>query len=169
MDIEEARLVALQHKGVTEELFAERWISFRIEGKWFMLIELDTPEPRIAVKLKPEHGQELREQYDGVKPAYHMNKKHWNDLYLDLLPLRIGDRLYRRILPIGSSFATQKDKNGTRERLARRRIDYIIKCAHTLLIGQDKGKHPLSKASGRSSLKSVIGQLDEYLVPTLVE
>lgn len=86
MDIEEARLVALQHKGVTEELFAERWISFRIEGKWFMLIELDTPEPRIAVKLKPEHGQELREQYDGVKPAYHMNKKHWNDLYLDLLP-----------------------------------------------------------------------------------
>uniref|UniRef100_A0AB33IWQ6 MmcQ/YjbR family DNA-binding protein n=2 Tax=unclassified Prevotella TaxID=2638335 RepID=A0AB33IWQ6_9BACT len=89
MNIEEARSLALQHKGVTEELFAERWISFRIEGKWFMLIELDTPEPRIAVKLKPEHGQELREQYDGVRPAYHMNKKHWNDIYLDLVPSQL--------------------------------------------------------------------------------
>ncbi len=28
---------------------------------------------------------ELRERYDGVRPAYHMNKKHWSDLYLNEL------------------------------------------------------------------------------------
>ena len=30
-------------------------------------------------------GERLREQYEGVRPAYHMNKKHWSDLSLDLL------------------------------------------------------------------------------------
>jgi len=83
MNIEEARLYALELDSVTEELFAEQWISFRIAGKWFMLIQLDAPEPRIAVKLPPETGTELRELYNGIQPAYHMNKRHWNDLYLN--------------------------------------------------------------------------------------
>lgn len=83
MNIEDARLCALELNYVTEELFAEQWISFRIAGKWFMLIQLDAPESRIAVKLPPEMGMELRELYNGVQPAYHMNKRHWNDLYLN--------------------------------------------------------------------------------------
>ena len=48
-------------------------------------MELDTPEPWVAVKLKPEDGEKLREQYEGVRPAYHMNKRHWSDLVLDKL------------------------------------------------------------------------------------
>lgn len=83
MDIENARLFALGLGQATEKLFAENWISFCIAGKWFMLIQLDAPEPRIAVKLPPDMGEQLREQYNGVKPAYHMNKRHWNDLYLN--------------------------------------------------------------------------------------
>lgn len=70
---------------VTEDLFAEQWISWRIAGKWFLLMQLDAPEPRVAVKLPPAMNISLREQYDGVRPAYHMNKTHWSDLYLDLL------------------------------------------------------------------------------------
>ena len=85
MNIEEVRDYALSLGNATEELFAENWISFRIAGKWFLLIQLDAPEPRIAVKLPPEAGLALREEFDGVRPAYHMNKKHWNDLYLDML------------------------------------------------------------------------------------
>lgn len=85
MNIEEVRDYALSLGNVTEELFAENWISFRIAGKWFLLIQLDAPEPRIAVKLPPEIGLALREEFDSVRPAYHMNKKHWNDLYLDML------------------------------------------------------------------------------------
>ena len=34
-------------------------------------------------------GQSLREHYEGVRPAYHLNKTHWNDIYLD----RIDDEL----------------------------------------------------------------------------
>ena len=48
-------------------------------------MQLDAPEPRVAVKLLPEDSAELRVQYDGIRPAYHMNKTHWNDLYLNEL------------------------------------------------------------------------------------
>lgn len=85
MTIEDVRYFALSLKDVTEDMFAEDWISFRIRGKWFLLIQLTAPEPRVAVKLPPETGLELREKYTGVQPAYHMNKKHWNDLYLEKL------------------------------------------------------------------------------------
>ncbi len=86
MDIESVREYALSlHPQVTEELFAEDWVSWRIAGKWFMLMQLNAPEPRVAVKLPPEVAADLREHFDGVRPAYHMNKTHWSDLYLDLL------------------------------------------------------------------------------------
>ena len=86
MNVEEVRTYALSlSPDVTEDLFADEWISWRIGGKWFMLMQLDAPEPRVAVKLPPEVGLNLREQYSGVQPAYHMNKRHWNDLYLNQL------------------------------------------------------------------------------------
>lgn len=86
MNIEDVRSYALNlSENVTEELFAEQWISWRINGKWFLLTQLDAPEPRVAVKLPPATNEILREQYEGVRPAYHMNKTHWSDLYLNLL------------------------------------------------------------------------------------
>ena len=84
MDIEEVRRFALSlDGGVTEELFAEQWISWLIGGKWFLLMQLDAPEPRVAVKLPPAVGEELRDSHDGVRPAYHMNKTHWLGVLLD--------------------------------------------------------------------------------------
>ena len=35
----------------------------------------------IALKCNPDTAVALREQYRAVKPAYHMNKRHWNDVY----------------------------------------------------------------------------------------
>ena len=32
----------------------------------------------INLKCDPEYAIELREKYTGIKPGYHMNKKHWN-------------------------------------------------------------------------------------------
>ena len=86
MNIEEVRDYALSmNEQVTEILFADKWLSWRICGKWFLLTELDTPEPWVAVKLEPEAGERLRELYEGVRPAYHMNKRHWSDLVLSQL------------------------------------------------------------------------------------
>ena len=87
MNIEQVREFALGiNPQVTEELFAENWISWRIFGKWFLLMQLDAPEPRVAVKLPPDESAELRARYNGIRPAYHMNKTYWNDLYLNELP-----------------------------------------------------------------------------------
>ena len=86
MDIEEVRDFAIGlHPQVTEDMFAEQWVSWRIAGKWFLLMQLDAPEPRVAIKLPPEIAIELRERHAGVRPAYHMNKTHWSDLYLNEL------------------------------------------------------------------------------------
>lgn len=83
MNIEQAREYALSLPGVEESLFAEDWVQYRVEGKWFMLLWLNAPEPRVAVKCDPNIATELRERYRGVEPAYHMNKRMWNDLYMN--------------------------------------------------------------------------------------
>lgn len=111
MDIEEVRELALNlHSKVTEELFAEQWISFRICGKWFLLVQLDAEERRIAVKLPPEQGEALREKCEGVTPAYHMNKRHWNDLYLDKLNDKLVKDCIKDSFELVVSRLTKKEK-----------------------------------------------------------
>ena len=52
MNIEEICTYVLSlNPEVTEDLFAGDWLSFRIHGKWFVLIWLESPEPRIAVNI----------------------------------------------------------------------------------------------------------------------
>jgi len=86
MNIEDVREYALTLPGATEDMpYGPDWLIFRIEGKIFLHIWLEAPEPTCAVKLEPDFGEELREHYGGVQPAYHLNKTHWNDLYLDLI------------------------------------------------------------------------------------
>jgi len=111
MDIESAREYALGlNEAVTEELFAEQWISWRIEGKWFLLMQLDAPEPRVAVKLPPEEAAALREHYTGVRPAYHMNKMHWSDLYLNQLDDDFVKLQIRRSFDLVASKLPKKKK-----------------------------------------------------------
>ena len=86
MNIEEVRIFALTLPGTTEDMpYGPDWIIFRIEGKIYLHLRLDLPDPTCAVKLRPEEGTELREQYDGITSAYHLNKIHWNDLRLSVL------------------------------------------------------------------------------------
>ncbi|MDA8910841.1 MmcQ/YjbR family DNA-binding protein [Crocinitomicaceae bacterium] len=37
----------------------------------------------INMKCDPLKAVELREQYPGIRPGYHMNKKHWNSVYVN--------------------------------------------------------------------------------------
>lgn len=86
MNIEDVRNYALTLPGATEDMpYGPDWLIFRIEGKIFLHIWLESPEPTCAVKLEPDFGLELREHYDGVRPAYHLNKVHWNDIYLNVI------------------------------------------------------------------------------------
>jgi predicted DNA-binding protein (MmcQ/YjbR family) len=40
-------------------------------------------KPIITLKCDPNRAEELRENYEGIIPGYHMNKTHWNSIYFD--------------------------------------------------------------------------------------
>jgi len=93
MDIEQVREYTISLLGVTEDQpFGDNIITFRIEGKIFLCLwlgggshDIKNSEPRFALKLTPDRNEELREQYSAVTPAWHWNKKHWSDVYYELL------------------------------------------------------------------------------------
>lgn len=55
---------------------------FSVMGKMFALTNVDDFES-VNLKCDPDEAVELRERYEGVKPGYHMNKKHWNTVSFD--------------------------------------------------------------------------------------
>lgn len=52
-------------------------------GKWFGLIMKLNGRDIVNLKCEPLNAEFLRSIYRGVIPAYHMNKVHWNSVYLD--------------------------------------------------------------------------------------
>ena len=83
MNIEELRLYCLDKKGVSEGFpFDETTLVFKVMDKMFALCNLDGA---LSVNLKcdPDRAIELREQYSGILPGYHMSKKHWNTVEMD--------------------------------------------------------------------------------------
>lgn len=52
-------------------------------GKWFGLIMTLDGRDIVNLKCEPLNAEFLRSIYTGVIPAYHMNKTHWNSVYLD--------------------------------------------------------------------------------------
>jgi len=83
MNIETIREYCLSKRGVTEEFpFDETTLVFKVLGKIFLLSVLEG-DLSMNVKCDPEKAIELRELYPSVVPGYHMNKKHWNTVYID--------------------------------------------------------------------------------------
>lgn len=64
-----------------EHPFGPHWEVFTVRGKVFMLLTEVTGEPIVILKAAPEDGRALREQYAGITPGYHMNKRHWITLH----------------------------------------------------------------------------------------
>ncbi|WP_194850265.1 MmcQ/YjbR family DNA-binding protein [Nonlabens antarcticus] len=88
MEVDQLQEYCLANKGITEEMpFDNYTITFKVMGKIFMLLSLERwerGEPAVNVKCDPQKAIELREQYDGdVTSAWHMNKKHWNTIFLN--------------------------------------------------------------------------------------
>lgn len=80
MDIESFRDYCLSKSGVTETFpFDENTLVFKVLDKMFALTDVDL-FVSINLKCDPERAIELREQFDGITPGYHMNKKHWNTI-----------------------------------------------------------------------------------------
>ena len=84
MDLETIRKYCLEKKSSGESFpFGESTLVFKVSGKIFLLMSLDSLPLRINLKCDPDKAEELREVYSSVIPAFHMNKKHWNTIILD--------------------------------------------------------------------------------------
>jgi predicted DNA-binding protein (MmcQ/YjbR family) len=82
MNIQQLYEFCLSKKGVTEHFpFDEDALVFKVGGKMFALTSLSNWEKgnaAINLKCDPEKALELRAQFEGIKPGWHMSKVHWN-------------------------------------------------------------------------------------------
>lgn len=83
MNIEIIREYCIEKKDVTESFpFGDDTLVFKRKCKIFLLANLDG-DLSLNLKCDPALALELRERYSSVVPGYHMNKKHWNTVYID--------------------------------------------------------------------------------------
>jgi predicted DNA-binding protein (MmcQ/YjbR family) len=102
VNIEYFRDYCLAKVAVSEGFpFDHKTLVFKVGSKMFALTDVDE---FVSVNLKcdPERAVDLRENYEGIKPGYHMNKTHWNtvetgsDVPDDLL-LELTDLSYQLV------------------------------------------------------------------------
>ena len=87
MNLETFYEYCLSKKGVTEHFpFDDETLVFKVGGKMFALSSLNQWEkatPSVNLKCNPEYAEELRAQYDDIKPGWHMSKIHWNTIEIN--------------------------------------------------------------------------------------
>jgi predicted DNA-binding protein (MmcQ/YjbR family) len=87
MNLESYYEYCLSKKGVTEHFpFDEETLVFKVGGKMFALSSLNEWEkgnPSVNLKCNPEYAEELRAEYDDIKPGWHMSKIHWNTIEIN--------------------------------------------------------------------------------------
>jgi predicted DNA-binding protein (MmcQ/YjbR family) len=89
MNVEEVREICLSMPHATEDMpFGESVLAVRVGGKIFTLIDLEKAET-LNLKCDPEKAIELREEYSGIIPGYHMNKVLWNTVYFNQIPVKL--------------------------------------------------------------------------------
>lgn len=100
MDIEQLRDFCIAKKGVTEHFpFDDVTLVFKVMNKMFALTGLNNwekGEQKINLKCNPEKAVELREEYEGINPGWHMNKRLWNTVTLNSSD--VSDDLARELI-----------------------------------------------------------------------
>jgi predicted DNA-binding protein (MmcQ/YjbR family) len=59
--------------------FDETTMVWKVAGKVFAIANIDD-FTGVSLKCNPERAIELREQFEGIRPGWHLNKKHWNSV-----------------------------------------------------------------------------------------
>ena len=84
MNLDDLRNYCLAKAAVIETLpFGPDTLVFKVAGKMFALTGLDEVDLRVNLKCDPERSVQLRERHEEIKPGWHMNKTHWNTVYIE--------------------------------------------------------------------------------------
>ena len=87
-----AEEVALQCPGAElEHPFGPETDVYKVRGRMFLMrLEL-RGQWMVNLKVEPQDGQALRDEFAEITPGYHMNKRHW-------VSVRAGEALSRRFV-----------------------------------------------------------------------
>lgn len=111
MNVEQLRAYCLHLKGVEETLpFDEVTLVFKVMGKMFAIVPLESISPSISLKCDPDWAVELREEYEGINGAWHLNKKHWSSVESELVPAELVQKLIRHSYDLVVAGLTKKLK-----------------------------------------------------------
>lgn len=94
--------------------FDQQTLVFKVDGKMFALADIDEFSG-INLKGDPERSIELRERFAGIRPGYHMNKKHWNTVAVSE---DVGDNLIRELIDHSYSLVYNSLSKKRRDELA---------------------------------------------------
>lgn len=82
MNIESAREYCLSLPMATEDMpFGPECLVLRVGGRIFACIGLEWPD-YFVMKCDPDLAIDLRDRYPEIAPAWHWNKRHWNQVSL---------------------------------------------------------------------------------------
>ena len=73
----------------------DTWEAARVCEHWFALFTEHNDTPLVNLKADPADARLLCETYQGITPAYHMNKKHWISVYANS---DVSDELLRELV-----------------------------------------------------------------------
>ena len=94
MNIEDARIYCLSKQNATEDFpFDETILAFRVENKIFAIVDLDNPK-WFCVKCDADYAVDLRDKHPQITPAWHMNKRYWNQMSIE----RMADSLVKELI-----------------------------------------------------------------------
>jgi len=83
MTREELLRYFLSKPGAFEDYpFGDDVTVLKVASKMFALINAKE-DLSVNLKCDPLFAEELRHQFEGVKPGYHMNKRHWNTVEIN--------------------------------------------------------------------------------------
>lgn len=113
MDFEAFVNYCLRKKAVRDDFpFDKNTLVFKVKGKMFALADVDLFES-INLKCDPGRAVELREQFEGITPGYHMNKRHWNTVLTDgSVPDKLLYELIDHSYELVVSSLPKKDQGG---------------------------------------------------------
>lgn len=109
MNVEDLRAACLRLKAVEESFpFDNETLVFKVMGKMFAIIPLENETPSISLKCDPDRAIELREDFEGIKAGWHLNKKHWNSVEGELVPAELVVELIKHSYDLVVSGLTKK-------------------------------------------------------------
>lgn len=104
MDVETLRTYLLTKPAVTEgEPFGPQTLVYKVMGKMWAILPLERMPAQVGLKCDPERAVSLRESYAAIVPGWHLNKKHWNTVFIeeglaDELLLELADHSYELVV-----------------------------------------------------------------------